>query len=108
MPTLGACKGTNFSLLRVSVLYINNVCSIIEWLVIVCKVNEFIHEKQAAKGPTAHAEGYSSGWPLSNRWRANSHITMPAVTLTLRLCLVRSEEHTSELQSRQYLVCRLL
>src|SRR3712207_8964347 len=25
-----------------------------------------------------------------------------------RLVLVRSEEHTSELQSRQYLVCRLL
>src|SRR3712207_8048083 len=25
-----------------------------------------------------------------------------------RLLLVRSEEHTSELQSRQYLVCRLL
>src|SRR3712207_8619429 len=25
-----------------------------------------------------------------------------------RLALVRSEEHTSELQSRQYLVCRLL
>src|SRR3712207_8687129 len=25
-----------------------------------------------------------------------------------RLCGVRSEEHTSELQSRQYLVCRLL
>src|SRR3712207_8445979 len=24
------------------------------------------------------------------------------------ICLVRSEEHTSELQSRQYLVCRLL
>src|SRR3712207_8997028 len=24
------------------------------------------------------------------------------------LCAVRSEEHTSELQSRQYLVCRLL
>src|SRR3712207_8969741 len=23
-------------------------------------------------------------------------------------CLIRSEEHTSELQSRQYLVCRLL
>src|SRR3712207_8158186 len=30
---------------------------------------------------------------------------MAAPTLTL---LVRSEEHTSELQSRQYLVCRLL
>src|SRR3712207_8145819 len=26
----------------------------------------------------------------------------------LRDCLARSEEHTSELQSRQYLVCRLL
>src|SRR3712207_8648522 len=25
-----------------------------------------------------------------------------------KLCAVRSEEHTSELQSRQYLVCRLL
>src|SRR3712207_8233429 len=25
-----------------------------------------------------------------------------------RQCLTRSEEHTSELQSRQYLVCRLL
>src|SRR3712207_7183324 len=24
------------------------------------------------------------------------------------VCMVRSEEHTSELQSRQYLVCRLL
>src|SRR3712207_8835672 len=28
--------------------------------------------------------------------------------LTLRLARLRSEEHTSELQSRQYLVCRLL
>src|SRR3712207_8061624 len=28
--------------------------------------------------------------------------------LMLRRVLVRSEEHTSELQSRQYLVCRLL
>src|SRR5258707_8838115 len=27
---------------------------------------------------------------------------------TLRFLCVRSEEHTSELQSRQYLVCRLL
>src|SRR5258707_7339795 len=25
-----------------------------------------------------------------------------------RWCIIRSEEHTSELQSRQYLVCRLL
>src|SRR3712207_6848024 len=31
-----------------------------------------------------------------------------ACELTRRLDLKRSEEHTSELQSRQYLVCRLL
>src|SRR3712207_7030371 len=30
------------------------------------------------------------------------------VVAALRLHAVRSEEHTSELQSRQYLVCRLL
>src|SRR5947209_10605912 len=30
------------------------------------------------------------------------------IKLTGRKALIRSEEHTSELQSRQYLVCRLL
>src|SRR3712207_7286639 len=41
----------------------------------------------------------------------NFAVSAPGKTLTsgcsLRTC-VRSEEHTSELQSRQYLVCRLL
>src|SRR3712207_8280652 len=32
----------------------------------------------------------------------------PAVTLGFLITRHRSEEHTSELQSRQYLVCRLL
>src|ERR1035437_10505672 len=32
----------------------------------------------------------------------------PADVVQVRVFLVRSEEHTSELQSRQYLVCRLL
>src|SRR3712207_7624063 len=32
----------------------------------------------------------------------------PRQRAVLILCEVRSEEHTSELQSRQYLVCRLL
>src|SRR5258707_8553317 len=31
-----------------------------------------------------------------------------AVTVTVLALVLRSEEHTSELQSRQYLVCRLL
>src|SRR3712207_1001472 len=35
---------------------------------------------------------YTSGWPKNQK----------------RCCHSRSEEHTSELQSRQYLVCRLL
>src|SRR3712207_8687126 len=30
------------------------------------------------------------------------------ISLIFRFCAWRSEEHTSELQSRQYLVCRLL
>src|SRR3712207_9562163 len=33
---------------------------------------------------------------------------LPDLVLHCRLDLLRSEEHTSELQSRQYLVCRLL
>src|SRR5690625_5497703 len=47
----------------------------------------------------------------SSRWRrapskANSIITKKA--LRTRSAIVRSEEHTSELQSRGHLVCRLL
>src|SRR3712207_7440341 len=38
---------------------------------------------------------------------ARSVITSPTIT-GARNCMARSEEHTSELQSRQYLVCRLL
>src|SRR5258707_9246214 len=34
--------------------------------------------------------------------------TTPVLAATCRVPLTRSEEHTSELQSRQYLVCRLL
>src|SRR3712207_8357152 len=34
--------------------------------------------------------------------------TAAALAVSARVCLRRSEEHTSELQSRQYLVCRLL
>src|SRR5947209_10967982 len=46
--------------------------------------------------------GFSAG-PLTgyNPW-------VPALIFQIVLALWRSEEHTSELQSRQYLVCRLL
>src|SRR3712207_7809325 len=35
-------------------------------------------------------------------------VTVVVTTLLVVMALPRSEEHTSELQSRQYLVCRLL
>src|SRR3712207_6953194 len=39
---------------------------------------------------------------------AQTAAVVPKAQLSLRLLESRSEEHTSELQSRQYLVCRLL
>src|SRR3712207_7106664 len=35
-------------------------------------------------------------------------VVVPLKAIVMNLISVRSEEHTSELQSRQYLVCRLL
>src|SRR3712207_7842982 len=42
-----------------------------------------------------------------SRWKHEPH-ALPAFILLGRTAGIRSEEHTSELQSRQYLVCRLL
>src|SRR3712207_7985692 len=47
----------------------------------------------------------SSPGPRSSRSIAISSASAP---LVVRSAAFRSEEHTSELQSRQYLVCRLL
>src|SRR3712207_8982751 len=41
---------------------------------------------------------------LSRHWSLSCKITLGVISYVLG----RSEEHTSELQSRQYLVCRLL
>src|SRR3712207_7292991 len=41
-------------------------------------------------------------------WSIDSSPTAALVTNALGMAIERSEEHTSELQSRQYLVCRLL
>src|SRR3712207_8467912 len=56
---------------------------------------------------------HRQGPQVAERVRNPHFVTGPSVQLqTLFVCcarsLVRSEEHTSELQSRQYLVCRLL
>src|SRR3712207_7672375 len=44
----------------------------------------------------------------SNSCRATAASTVPAQVRKSLAVMSRSEEHTSELQSRQYLVCRLL
>src|SRR3712207_7420433 len=53
----------------------------------------------------------SDGSPLPPTWQG--HLSLNRVLrsfflLTCHITCTRSEEHTSELQSRQYLVCRLL
>src|SRR5438445_8076387 len=45
---------------------------------------------------------------LRARCKSSAELTMQSRPLTESRRLARSEEHTSELQSRQYLVCRLL
>src|SRR5581483_11867312 len=46
--------------------------------------------------------------PVRARPMANARILIPHVRCSDIPWVLRSEEHTSELQSRQYLVCRLL
>src|SRR3712207_8023045 len=61
-------------------------------------------------------EGPQRAVPLAGRVVHLTHRHYPPQGLVFDLCersgavgvLARSEEHTSELQSRQYLVCRLL
>src|SRR3712207_8664207 len=43
-----------------------------------------------------------------HRWRTRARRAWRRPSYIRELCRERSEEHTSELQSRQYLVCRLL
>src|SRR2546422_4177826 len=47
-------------------------------------------------------------WLLANAIRRNAFALLAAVTVLALTLEVRSEEHTSELQSRLHLVCRLL
>src|SRR3712207_8016174 len=56
------------------------------------------------------AEGWDAlGPPIAHAMETLEASWLPGLLLRLeRSGYVRSEEHTSELQSRQYLVCRLL
>src|SRR3712207_8357954 len=48
------------------------------------------------------------GWQAEQRRRLGHQADAEVAHQAVRLVARRSEEHTSELQSRQYLVCRLL
>src|SRR3712207_8449255 len=56
----------------------------------------------------ARVEGLWSGAGDGGAAPAPPRRTAPPVRASFGLLQLRSEEHTSELQSRQYLVCRLL
>src|SRR3712207_8184430 len=60
----------------------------------------------AVLGFSAAALSISNIWPQV--WRSCRHGRTLGLSPTSSWLAVRSEEHTSELQSRQYLVCRLL
>src|SRR3712207_8486646 len=63
------------------------------------------HTSQIPKGLSAPSQSGQTTWALVTSgfcWR------MPAYSSASDRSRYRSEEHTSELQSRQYLVCRLL
>src|SRR3712207_8371990 len=51
----------------------------------------------------------AASWAITGiAWMAEEPVPMIATRKPAKLTDSRSEEHTSELQSRQYLVCRLL
>src|SRR5947209_11877965 len=54
-----------------------------------------------------HRGDRSGGEPCA-QWRSKIPMAIPPLPANTTRDLGRSEEHTSELQSRQYLVCRLL
>src|ERR1035437_4109618 len=51
---------------------------------------------------------FSSAWRSTSSWVDICVVTVINCPSRLMTRVMRSEEHTSELQSRQYLVCRLL
>src|SRR5258707_4296820 len=63
--------------------------------------------RRSVPAPSAHAQAIARA--LRGASRARSSAATPLrLAQSLARELTRSEEHTSELQSRQYLVCRLL
>src|SRR5690625_6742670 len=62
----------------------------------------------SASSPSASSPSASSPSSASSASSSSGASTCSIVDSTVRLSKARSEEHTSELQSRGHLVCRLL
>src|SRR3712207_7109878 len=68
------------------------------------------------RSPEEYARSVSGGWCEPSSYAPRTRTARPLASVLLRAFWrtsrpapsARSEEHTSELQSRQYLVCRLL
>src|SRR5690606_40752539 len=74
--------------------------------------NKMAHlsEEELRRGVIAASAGnHAQGVALSaSRLKCRAVIVMPVTTPQVKIDAVRSEEHMSELQSRENLVCRLL
>src|SRR3712207_6891825 len=69
------------------------------------RLSEKVHERRSEREFGRYTERERAlGWSVGLRCR----LLRPFSDSLRRRILRRSEEHTSELQSRQYLVCRLL
>src|SRR5699024_12108546 len=68
----------------------------------------------ASRAFRAASRAAAAAWPFitmalaSAGWDSNQSCSWSVITLTMKVRATRSEEHTSELQSRFDLVCRLL
>ena len=72
--------------------------------------NSYFYDKKQIQFAKPHLQvAHTANWGRQET-EVNINVTSWEIFLKkyLNKCFVRSEEHTSELQSRQYLVCRLL
>src|SRR5947209_10801751 len=71
-----------------------------------CSASQTIYFALRRRTSASRSGGSSSSFSLKKRWSPSGEATSRLPTRFPSQN--RSEEHTSELQSRQYLVCRLL
>src|SRR5437879_792379 len=95
----------HFSQVRVSdLILVNDRGDVVEGEARVNRAAFAIHSQVHAARPDVVAAAHAHS-PFGKAWSALGRLLDP---ITQESCAYRSEEHTSELQSPMYLVCRLL